>query len=434
MTTKNTKVVIALADLEKRINLKKLLFADEMIELVGEVTKSEDCRKAIKEHGPEVVIVGQSLEDGSGLELIAALTVESPDLSCILYLESELADEAQRTSMMREAMVVGARDCLMLPIVPDVTLRMIKRVGEITKKKREVLAAMSGATGGPAHTCRTTTVFSTKGGVGRSIVSVNLACALAKGTGKKVALMDLNLQFGDIAIMMDIKPTRTISTLVQEADASGELDEKVVSKYLITHEPTGIDILPAPLKPEDSELITGEHIGKVMRVLAEKYHYLVIDTPSNLNDVLLTALDQSDLILLLLTLELPTIKSGKLMLEVMESLKFPKDKIRIIMNRDNPKAGINTKEVEEALKYPIAAVIPSDGKTVLPTINTGKPFYLTQPALPISKALMNVAKLIAGDDFKEGGVVPAAAAGAEGAAAAPAKPGFLAGLFGGKKK
>jgi len=431
---KTTKVVIALADLEKRVNLKKLLFADEMIEMVGEVTTIEACRKVLAEHNPEVAIIGLTLEDGDGMELIAELTVQEPDLSCILYIENEITEEVQRTSLLREAMIIGARDCIMLPIEADVTLRLIKRVGDITKKKRAVMAALGSGEGG-VHTSKVVTVFSTKGGVGRSLVAVNLACAVAKNTTKKVCIVDLNLQFGDVAIMMDIKPTRTISTLAQEIDAAGELDDKLISKYVITHEPSGVDILPAPLKPEDSELITGDHIAKIIRGLGEIYNYIILDTPSILNDVLLQALDQSDLILLLLTLELPTVKSGKLMLEVMESLKFPKEKIKIVMNRDNPKAGINSKEVEEALKYPIVGVIPSEGKAAIPSINTGKPFYIAQPGLPISKAIITLAKIVTGDDFDAGAADAVKKDGkgeeGEGESVVKKKKGFF-GFFGGK--
>lgn len=397
--SKTTRVVIALADLEKRVALKKLLFADEMIEMVGEVTKGDDCRALVKEQKPDVLIIGQKLEDIPGMDLITALGIETPDLSCIYYLEGEAGDDRAKSEMMREAMVAGARDCLFLPIEPDVTLRMIKRVGEITRKKREVMAALAGGEAGGVHTCRIVTVFSTKGGVGRSLIAVNLAVALAHKSGHKVCLVDLNLQFGDCAIMLDLKPTRTITTLVQEIDAGGtELDDKTLAKYLLPHEEGRIDVLAAPLKPEDSELITADHINKVLKALSDRYHYIVIDTPSNLNDVLLTALDQSELILLLLTMELPTIKSGKLMIEVMESLKFPKEKIRLVMNRETAKAELNAKEIEEALKFPIVAVLPSDGKAALPSINTGRPFFLAQPDTPLAKAVDALAQTVMGND------------------------------------
>src|SRR5690606_28221524 len=157
----------------------------------------------------------------------------------------------------------------------------------------------------------------------------NLSVSLARMTKMKVALVDLDLQFGDAAIMLNVSVKNTISDLVKEIN---QLDSDSMDDYMVTHFSV-VRVLPAPVKPEYAEYITSAHIEKILDTLKDKFHYIVIDTPASFHETVLTALDSSDTILMVTTLDLPTIKNIKTGLDVMESLRYPKDKIKIVLNK-----------------------------------------------------------------------------------------------------
>jgi pilus assembly protein CpaE len=230
------------------------------------------------------------------------------------------------------------------------------------------------------------TVCSTKGGVGKTTVSVNTATALVK-QNYKVAIIDLDLQFGDVSILFDIQPKKTIYEWVKEAYESGN---QSLDGYLNTHN-TGIDILSAPNLPEFAELITGEHLLSIITALKKKYDYIIIDTPPSFVETSLVALENSDCILSISTLDLPSLKNGKLAIDTLAILGL-KEKIRIILNRDAEMKGMTTDLVEGVLGMKVFARIPSDYQTVITSINRGIPFVLGAPRTDISKAFVSLSE------------------------------------------
>lgn len=234
---------------------------------------------------------------------------------------------------------------------------------------------------------RVITVCSTKGGVGKSTTAVNLATAFSKRLFH-VAILDLDLQFGDISIMFDVKPKRTIYDWVNEEYT---MARNYMDRLVITHEDSGVDIVPSPLRPEFAEVIKGEHIEELIRQLREKYDVVVIDTSPVLLEPGLIALENSRDILLVVTRDLPTLKNSRLHIETMESLGLT-DKVRLVLNRDSRAKGLKIETCEEILQRPIYARIPDDEKVVSTSVNQGVPFVLSNPRTAVSKSIFTLAE------------------------------------------
>lgn len=204
-----------------------------------------------------------------------------------------------------------------------------------------------------------------------------------------VGLVDLDVQFGDISIMMDLNPRRTISELIQEGD---QVDKTLLEEYV--YERNGVDILAAPPKPELAELVTAQQAETILKVFRSVYEYTLIDTPSFIDEITLSALELADTIILIVSLDLPTIKNIKKGIEVLRSLQLL-DKARLVLNRSSGIAGIEPRDVESVLEMKISAEIPSDGKLVVASLNQGIPFVKLNPKAAISRSITELMGLVA---------------------------------------
>lgn len=238
---------------------------------------------------------------------------------------------------------------------------------------------------------RVLTVYGTKGGVGKTTLAVNLAVALTK-SGLRVAVLDLDLQFGDVGIFFDVQPKRTIYEWVKEGQdqSAGEID-----RYMIHHS-SGVEILPAPLRPEFAEVIGGEHVGLVIGQLKRAYDYVIVDTPPSLVEASLVALENSQDILIVTAMDLPTLKNSKLGIETLESLGL-KDRMKVVLNRDTKVEGIRLDMVENIIGMPVFARIPSEGKVVVSSVNRGVPFVLSNPREAVTRSVFSIASKLQSD-------------------------------------
>jgi pilus assembly protein CpaE len=233
------------------------------------------------------------------------------------------------------------------------------------------------------------TVFSPKGGTGKTVMASNLAAAVAKYEAKRALLLDLDLQFGDAAIVLGIEPEKTIYDLVV---APGELDVEKLAGYITRH-PCGLDVLPAPLRPEDAELVTESKLGLLLEVAKEAYDVIVVDTSPFFHGPMLATLDRTDDLLMICGLDVPTLKNVRLSLQTLELLSFPSHRIRFVLNRANSKVGLKRKEVEAALKMKVDIEVPSE-RTVPLSVNRGNPAVIQEPSADFSKAIRALAKTV----------------------------------------
>lgn len=392
---------------EARENIRKLLRFDDDIEVVGEAENGQTAIERARELRPDVILMDINMPVMDGITATERLSLEVPESAIVMI---SVQGEAE---YLRKAMMAGAREYLVKPFAGDDLANAIKKVAEVEGRRRQVRHAEAAP---PASLGKVVALFSGKGGVGKTTLAANLAVALAAEAKARVALVDLDLQFGAVGVLMDIAPPRTIADLVREPS----IDAELLDSYLVTH-PSGVRILPCPLRPEQAETVTGTHVDRILTTLRQMADYVIVDTPQAFSETNLAVLDHADLILLVATLELPAVKNVKLSLDVMASLNYPADKIRLILNRYSDEIGIPREDLEKSLHFPVAARIPSDGRAVVASVNKGVPFYSAEPKSKVSQAIRELALQIASPGSAE------AAAAAEGGAK---RRGFsLAGLL-----
>ncbi|GIE98421.1 AAA family ATPase [Paractinoplanes rishiriensis] len=240
---------------------------------------------------------------------------------------------------------------------------------------------------------RVVTVFAGKGGCGRTVVAVNLAAALAAGGSRRILLIDLDLQFGDVAIMLKLPPDRSIAGAIAMA---GRLDEPGLRSVVTSYRP-GIDVLLAPSSPAQAEHVRRELIVELLDLARPIYDFIVVDTPALVTDQVLAALDISDWLLPIVTPDLPTLKTVRLTVEMFDMLDYPRDRRLLVFNRADSEVGLTVADVEEAIGMPSAVRVPSS-REVPVSVNRGEPLYLTSPAHPFSQAVSRLADRCAGID------------------------------------
>src|SRR5215204_3974499 len=245
-----------------------------------------------------------------------------------------LLASGESSALLEDALEADVADVLLLPQMTENIVFAIRKASHSGRK----------AQGRPGRRGRIVTVFSPKGGTGKTVIATNTAAAVAKHEGKKALLLDLDLQFGDAAIMLGIEPEKTIYDLVV---APGELDTEKLAGYVTKHV-SGLDVLPAPLRPEDAELITETKIGPLLEVSRQAYDAIVVDTSPFFHGPMLATLDQTDALLLVCTGDVPTVKNVRLSLQTLDLLSFPSERVSILLNRPNPNAGLKRKEIEAA--------------------------------------------------------------------------------------
>lgn len=381
-----SKIRILIADdiEETRNVIKKILSMEkENVEVVGEADNGEEVLKLIPKVKPDVVLMDINMPVLNGLEATERISIEYPSVMVII-----MSVQAE-SEYLKKAMFHGAKEYIIKPFDYDTLIETITTTYEKYKERQVKFTAS-------AEQIRDTKVialFSSKGGVGKSVLALNTAIVLSKGNNKKVLLIDLDLQFGDISMMVNQYNQKTILHALED----GQIDSyENIKPYLYKYN-DNFDILFAPEKPEAAEYIAKDTIEKIMKSVKKQYDVIVIDTGINFSDNTLFILDIAEKILMVSTMEIVALKNTKLGLKVMESLGYDENKVKLVINRFNSNFGISKKEVEEAFKDGIFATIPEEEKTVTTSINKGMPFCSDNKyyKLKIGKAIEVMCKNLA---------------------------------------
>jgi pilus assembly protein CpaE len=398
MTEEKIRILIVDDIPETRENLKKLLYFESDIEVVGAATNGEEGIELAKQYRPHVVLMDINMPGMDGITASEAITQEVPFAQVIMMSVQSEAD------YLRRAMLAGARDFLTKPFTSDELISTIRRVHEMAASRRMAMpmpqAAGPSAGGTPAgpppQLGKVITVFSPKGGVGCSMIAVNLALALRKLTEPdcKVALVDASLQFGDIGVMLNLQPIRSVADLASQID---ELDSYLIETVMLPHQ-SEIRALLAPPRPEMADLLTPDHMKTILQELRSSFDYIIVDTWTALHDLVLQVLDTSDRIVLVTIPDVPSIKNVRLFFDVTEALDYPPNKLILVVNQvDRRVGGISVKLIEENLKHPVAARIPFDDRTALVSINQGVPFVLGDRRNPLAQAIFKMGEVLIKD-------------------------------------
>jgi pilus assembly protein CpaE len=384
---------------ETRENLRKLLSFDAAIEVVGAAGSGPEGIELTRQLRPDVVVVDINMPGMDGITATGLILQEVPTAQVVmLSVQGE-------TDYLRRAMMAGARDFLTKPPSGDELMATIRRVYEAGRDRIPLAAAQPtvrapGAISEPHGPGKMVAVYSPKGGVGCTTIAVNLAVAFQQMSGgrRRVALVDTDLQFGDVGVMLNLQANRSLLDLVDQIE---DMDLDMLNSVLTPHG-SGIKTLLAPPHPEAAEgLFFGgpqddsaggaAAIGGVLNLVIQSFDLVVADTWSRLDDVALAVMDAADVIVLVVTPNIPDIRAARMILEVASKLNYPSDKTTLVVNGGGRRRGIRVDQIERAT-IPVVATIPWDIEAASDAANQGVPVLVRQPHAPVSQAILKLAE------------------------------------------
>ncbi len=384
MAVHSIRVFLVGSDREAVNRYIETLAQIEDVDVVGEAENADSAMRMIRELLPNVVLVDDEIPDDP-YRLAEEIGQQFVNMAAILVSGSAAEDS------YRKALQAGARDVLVRPVEPVALVDAVYRAYDFVKK-RKTLVPVKPPEETRARPTKVISVFSTKGGVGKTTVAVNLAVTLARKTKGRVVLWDLDLYHGMVAVATNVVQRRHITDLLNEIQY---LDEDLLESYLEQHE-SGVMILAAPFTPEFADFVSADHVNKILDLLREKWDYVVIDMPSFFHEPTVAAMSQSDLILLVASLDLGTIKNLKACLMMMDNLHFSRAKLKLLLNRAGREFGVLPQDLESTLKMPIFVSIPADARNVLTGLNQGVPTAYAAPGSEFGRAFQLMAEAITG--------------------------------------
>lgn len=387
-----TRVLVVDDIAETRENIRKLLQFEADIEVVGAARTGKEAVQLTDELNPDVVLMDINMPDMDGITATEMIRQRNPVPQIVIL--SVQGDP----NYMRRAMLAGARDFLTKPPMADELISAVRRAGEMARLERSKstqvampsTASVKTSFGTGLTDGRIIMVYSPKGGTGVTTLAVNLAITLNNDETKAV-LVDGNLQFGDVAVFLNEQGKNTILDLAPRAD---ELEPEIVESVLIKHASSGLRILAAPSRPEHADHVSSDQFSKLLKYLRQVYAYVIIDTSHLLNDITLSALDISDIVVLVVTQDIPAIKNARLFLDLLGTIGVSRNHICFVMNRYDKRISITPEKVSENLKQEIVGVVPLDERIVIPSVNRGVPFMVDNMTQPCARAVFSLAEVI----------------------------------------
>ena len=330
--------------------------------------------RLVDEASPSVIVIGAASGTKEAFALADRLSGAKPTLGIAFASTEDSSDVVMR------AMRSGADEFIKLPVDPSEAQAALQRI--LRRKGHQV----GGGEG------EVVTVFSGKGGCGTTMIATNLAIGLATElTGESVAIVDTNLQLGDVGTFMDVRPRFTIGDAAKEID---RLDPSLLKSFTAQHV-SGASVLACPNDPEEAETIAGEHIGTVLKMLKSMFRFVIVDTTHGFTDHSLGALDNSDSILLVTDMLVPSVRNTQRCLGIFKQLSYPEDSIKIVINRYYRGASVNLKDLRRALEMPIWWLIPNDFGAVIAAIDGGLPVPNVAPKSEIASSLRGMVRTLA---------------------------------------
>lgn len=388
----NIRVMIVDDIAETRENIRKLLQFESDVEVVGTARTGREGIQLAKEMKPDVILMDINMPDMDGITATERIKREIP------YAQIVILSVQGDPNYMRRAMLAGARDFLTKPPTVDELTAAIRRMGRMADDERSkqpgfpghIGSSGTGPMGTPLGQGKIIAVYSPKGGNGCTTVATNLAVTL-QTEDTPVALVDGDLQFGDVAVFLNEQGKNSIVDLAPRAE---ELDSEIIDEVMIHHAKSGVKILAAPYRPEYAENITGDQFSKILEFLRRMFSYVIVDAASSLNDVTISAIDLSDVIILLTTQDIPSVKNARLFLDLLDGLKIKRDRVLFVMNRFDKRIGITPDKIGDSFKQEVLAVLPLDDRVVIPSVNRGVPFMLGDKSRPLARSYLTLTEVL----------------------------------------
>ncbi len=377
--------VIIVDDIKNtRESIRRILSLDSDFEVVGEASCGSEALRLTELLKPDIVLMDISMPDIDGIKTAELLTFRVPNTSVIMMSVENDSDH------MTKAMLAGAKAYIVKPFTGSEVVSTILNVYHKEVRKREITGSNPSTSSSYVDVANKTngkviTIMSTKGGVGKTTTAVNLAVELKKSTpAARILLIDLNLQFGDVASFLNLVPKKTITDLVQ----ANTMKEEDIRFHILNHS-SGVEVLAASTRPEYAELVSPEHIEQILQEVRNYYDYIVCDNSSRIDEICLTGLEAADEVWMVVGMDIPAIKNSKLGLEILYSLDYTQ-KIKLVLNKYNRRIGIGIKDIESSLGMKVNYVIPEE-EQLTSVLNKGIPFIET---LPRSATAQEIKKMV----------------------------------------
>ncbi len=370
--SQHISIVVFSSSLDNFKEIRAALSGDTRARLLAGGTEAEQLYEEVLHLKPAAAIIVLGANPEPALKLIRRMTVECPATAIISAAERASGD------LILGSLRAGAREFLNLPIGADELQTVLDRVGAFSEGQIEV----------PKKKGRMVSVFSSKGGCGTSFIATNLAVA----TGAPTVLVDLNLQAGDLPLFLGVDPKYSIADIVENRS---RLDDALVTSFMTPYS-SKLSLLAAPKSADSADEIEPEHVFEVLQRLRETYEYIVLDPQHTFDAITLAALDQSDEIILVLTLDIPAIRSTQRALEIFDRLGYSRKKVRIVVNRWSKQIDLDLHQVEKFLGEPVVSFVPSDYQTAVTSINLGTPLVQSNPNCKIAAEIRRIAHVFTG--------------------------------------
>lgn len=366
MTQQLTFVILS-AGMESFRELRAALATQEGARVLVGGDDAEQVFPEIERLSPNAVVIALGAEPEAGLRFVERVARECPRTSVICASRDASPDTILRSIR------AGAREFLRLPVRPEEFATVYQRTAEFCAVQPVP----------PKKRGRVLSVFSSKGGTGTTFVATNVAAALQQPT----VLLDLNLQAGDLGLFLGVEPKFSIADLVENRE---RVDDTLLRSYLTPHS-ANLSLLAAPREADSADDIEAEHVFQVLEILREHFDYVVVDPQHTFDSITLSALDQSDEILLVLTLDIPAIRSTQRALQIFDRLGYPRHKLHVVVNRFSKQIDLDLRQVERFLGERVTGYVQSDYKTAVNSINLGQPLVESDPQSKIATELRQIA-------------------------------------------
>lgn len=367
------KLSIAVADTDGAVRkmLKNQFSQMNNVTLVSEIKRAEEVFEEVRRTKPDILILELPRDFSKSLRIAERIKTELPNLSIFV------SSEAKTPELIISAMRAGASEFLSKPLDPD----ELKVAIEKALKQKEQIKVQAPKVG------RIISVFSKKGGMGVTTLAVNLGVALSQMDDRKTALLDLDLQLGDVSSFLNLSPEYNI---IDVCNKEGGIDEVKLQSCMTRHQ-SGVYVLAEPKNPADSENISSSQINSILLHLRSMFSFAIIDTPHTFDSKILEAFEISDHIMLITVPSVSSIRATKKTLTVFRDLGYAPDKVKLVVNRVSKRDRITADEIEKTLNYPITFEIPNNYPAVIDAINTGIPLVNHQTDSNVAKSITELA-------------------------------------------
>ncbi|MDT7780950.1 MAG: pilus assembly protein CpaE [Acidobacteriota bacterium] len=394
--TQTLDLVILSTGLDALRELRDALAADGRTRLLAGGDDIEQLHEEIKRLRPHVAVVTLGAQVEAALKFVAKLSAEMPHVAVICASRDASPD------LILRSLRAGAREFLRLPLIKDEFRTVLDRICEQSSVREEA----------PRKQGRTVAVFSSKGGCGTSFIATNLAASM----GAPTVLVDLNLQAGDLTLFLGVEPKYSIADFVENRE---RVDDAMLKSYLTPHS-ANLSLLAAPREADAADDIEAEHVFSIIQILRERYEYVIIDPQHTFDSITLAALDQVDEVLLVITLDIPAIRSAQRALAIFDRLGYARHKVRIVVNRWSKQIDLDLRQVERYLGERVMGFVTSDYRTAVNSINLGQPLVESEPASRIAGEIRQIAASLIGSGTHSAPLAPEAER---------ARRGLISGLF-----